>query len=132
MALSCWLFKQYVLLFINIIGNYLLIATKVERGLKLYATGEKSKSDPDLWFSEDNWGNVVRTEGGKAKQINHAGKYFNVINKWKLEKWSAIMDSAQELYKELQPTQKGQSAAQLIEVEEEEETYFIASGSDSD
>lgn len=111
----------------------MLIATKVERGLKLYATtGEKLEVGTGLWFSEDNWGDVIRTEGSKAKQINRAGKYLNVINKWKPEKWSVIMDTARELYKELQPTQKGSSAAQPIEVEEEDETYFIASGSDSE
>ncbi|KAK7681441.1 hypothetical protein QCA50_015533 [Cerrena zonata] len=114
------------------VGALVLAIQAVERGLKLHASGEKVKSDTGLWFSEDNWGNVVRMEGGKPKQVNRASKYLNVINNWKPEKWSALLDSARKLYKEVQPTQKGHSAAQPIEVEEQEETYFIASGSDSE
>lgn len=100
---------------------------KVERALKLYATGKRASAKAaNLWFSKDNWGDIIKYEDGQARQIRRATKYLKVINDFDDERWSLILNSAKEHYQESQPREKGQSVAQPIEVEDDDD-YFIVS-----
>lgn len=81
-----------------------------------------------MWFSEDNWGDIVKTEHGVTKYHRRATKYLKVIDKWTPEKWQGVLEGAKAYCVELHSdSNKGQLASAPIVVEEEEDDYYISS-----
>ncbi|KAK7684413.1 hypothetical protein QCA50_012360 [Cerrena zonata] len=110
-------------------GALILAIQAVERGLTLYRKGVKaSTTSPAMWFSEDNWGNMIKLEHGEPKHHRRATKYLKVIDNWKAEKWEYILNGAKAYcIDSFSESNKGRLSTAPIIVDDEDDDYYIIS-----
>ena len=94
----------------------------------------KTSKSPDLWFSEDNWGDYFKVEHGRRVIYRRATKYLKTIDSWGPAKWEKILDGAREFCEDvsagLDPALLDSESNAVEEVEGDKE-FILVSDDDS-
>ena len=95
----------------------------------------KTSKSPDLWFSEDNWGDYFKVEHGRRVIYRRATKYLKTINSWGPAKWEKILDGTREFCEDvcagLDPAARLDSESNIVEEVEGEKEFILVSDDDS-